>query len=413
MRILHTSDWHLGKNLEGFSRLDEQAEFLEEFIEIVKQRDVDLIIIAGDIYDTGNPPARAEKLFYSALKSISEGGKRAVLVIAGNHDNPERLMAASPLAYEHGVILLGTPKSAAEVGEYGGFKIIESGEGFVEIEVKGKRAVILTLPYPSEKRLNEILTEETDEIERKKSYSDRVNSIFQKLSEKYREDTINLAVSHIFISGGEESKDSERPIQLGGGLAVDEICLPDKAQYIALGHLHRPQRISRRLNAYYAGSPIQYSKSEINYSKCSYLVEVEAGEDPSIEEILFKNYKPIEVFKCSSIEDALERCQENKDRKIWAYFEIDTDRVLNQSEIKRMKELIPDIVEIIPKMKGVDDLDSEERDIREKSMTVLFREFYKSSRSAEISMELMDLFMDITKEEGEDDETQEAQDIGA
>lgn len=101
-----------------------------------------------------------------------------VLVIAGNHDNPERLSAASPLAYDQGVILLGIPKSIVPTGDFGKFKILDSGEGFFEIEIKGEKAVIIALPYPSEKRLNEIFTAELDEEKRQKSYSERVGEIF-------------------------------------------------------------------------------------------------------------------------------------------------------------------------------------------------------------------------------------------
>ena len=91
MRILHTADWHLGKNLEGLSRMDEQERFLEDFVHIVKDNNIDLVIIAGDVYDSSNPPARAEKMFYDTLKKISANGERMTLVISGNHDNPERL----------------------------------------------------------------------------------------------------------------------------------------------------------------------------------------------------------------------------------------------------------------------------------------------------------------------------------
>ena len=157
MRILHTGDWHLGKNLEGQSRMDEQELFLNDFIEIVERQDVDLVIIAGDVYDSSNPPARAEKMFYDTLKRISNHGKRLTLVISGNHDNPERLVAAGPLAMEHGIIMVGTPKTIVQQGDYGKHKILNSGEGFIEIEINGEKSVILTVPYPSEKRLNEVL----------------------------------------------------------------------------------------------------------------------------------------------------------------------------------------------------------------------------------------------------------------
>ena len=86
MRILHTGDWHLGKNLEGASRMDEQELFLKDFIDIVEDNEIDLVIIAGDVYDSSNPPARAEKMFYDTLKKLSKNGERVTLIIAGNHD---------------------------------------------------------------------------------------------------------------------------------------------------------------------------------------------------------------------------------------------------------------------------------------------------------------------------------------
>lgn len=405
MRILHTSDWHLGKSLENFSRMEEQEKFLEDFVQIVEENNVDLVIITGDVYDSSNPPAKAEMLFYSTLKRLSSG-ERVILVIAGNHDNPERLSAASPLAYEHGVILLGTPKSIVHKGDFGKFKILDSGEGYLEIEIKGEKAVIVALPYPSEKRLNEIFTEEMEEGKRQKSYSERIGEIFKRLSEKYRDDTINIAVSHIFVAGGEEAG-SERPIQLGGSFTVEIKHLPQKAQYIALGHLHRPQKVSFTLNAYYSGSPLQYSKSEINHSKCAYLVDIKAGTSPIVKEVYFKNYKPIEIFKCDNIDEAIEICKEYQDKNIWAYFEIKTDSPLPPSKIKEMKQILPNIVEIKPILPE-DEAQVEDYEITEKSMLELFEEFYLKERGVTPSQDLIDLFASIVKEEDEEDETFEA-----
>lgn len=397
----------MGKNLEGFSRLDEQEKFLEDFGKLVKEEDVDLVIIAGDIYDNGNPPARAEKLFYSTLKEISEGGKRAVLVIAGNHDNPERLSAASPLAYEQGVIILGTLKSIAETGSYGGFNIVDAGEGYLELEIKGENAVILTVPYPSEKRLNEVFSEEYEEQLRQISYSERMGELFERLGQKYREDTINIAVSHLFVVGG-ESSDSERAIELGGSFAVDAQMLPEKAQYIALGHLHRPQRLTKEnRQIYYAGSPLQYSRSELNYSKCCYLVNISPRASAVVNEIYFKNYKPIELWKCDSIEATIERCRENSEKNIWVYIEIKTDRHIDQSEIKEMKELRADIIEIRPILTGAKEEEIEFKGISERGIGELFSEFYLSKRKTEPTEELMSLFLKIALEEG-DDENNEA-----
>lgn len=405
MRILHTSDWHLGKNLDGIknSRLDEQEKFIEELIEIVEAKEIQLIVIAGDIYDNSNPPARAESLFYDALKRLSAGGKRAILVIAGNHDNPERLVAASPLAYEHGVIMLGTPKSVADTGNYGCFNIIEAGEGYLEIEMGGEKAVIITLPYPSEKRLNEIFIEASEDLERKISYSDRIGEIFESLSEKYREDTINIAVSHIFVSGG-ESSDSERSIELGGSLAVEVDKLCAKAQYIALGHLHRPQKVrGSKGKAYYSGSPIQYSKSEIGYSKCVYSLEIKPMEEPLIEQVLLRNYKPIEVWKCKGVEEAINMCKENSERDVWVYLEIQTTEYISQEAMKQMNEYKKDIVEIVPKIISEAEAEEEEYSMKEKTMGELFKEFYSAQRGVEPKAEIMDLFLAIAQEAEEEE----------
>lgn len=405
MRILHTSDWHLGKNLEGHSRLEEQEEFLEELYSIAEEEDIDLILVAGDIYDTSNPPAQAERLFYRSVKRLSKGGQRPVIVIAGNHDNPDRLAAASPLAHDHGVILLGKPKSRVEPGQYGRFKIVDSGQGFIEIELKEERLVIITLPYPSEHRLNQLLSEDMREEARRKSYSERIGEIFSKLSEKYREDTINLAISHLYVIGGEEAG-SERPIQLGGSLAVDSNHLPQKADYIALGHLHRPQKVpaSGGLQAYYSGSPIQYSKGEIHYSKSVYIVDINKNKEVDVREAYLRNYRPIEVWKCKSIEEALEKCRKEGERHIWVYLEVETDRVMTQSEIKEIRSLMPYIVEIKPIFKETDSGEGEIEDIGSMKIEDLFKDYYIHINKVEPTGELMDLFSKIVYGEGEKDE---------
>lgn len=402
MKFIHTSDWHLGKSLEGHSRIEEQVKFCEDFIKTVESKNIDMVIIAGDVYDTSNPPAQAEKLFYRTVSRLASNGQRCVVIISGNHDNPERLSAITPLAHEQGILVFGYPSSSTEKAKYKKFEIVDAKPGCTTLDINGESVVIATLPYPSEKRLNEVFIGIDDE-ESQKTYSEKVGDILRSLEANFRGDTINIAVSHIFVIGG-ESTESERPIQLGGSYLVEKKDLPEKAQYTALGHLHKQQKASERLNAYYSGSPIQYSKDERAYTKGAYIVDIKAGEKPDIEEIYFNNYKPIEVFKCNGIEEALDVCEKNKARDIWSYFEINTDEIISQSEIKKMKDLLKDIIEIKPIITS--EYEQESIDIKEKSMGELFKEFYSFSRGVEPKGELMDLFLDIISEEGESiDET--------
>ena len=402
MKFIHTSDWHIGKNLEGHSRLEEQEKFCDDFVKIVEENNIDMVIIAGDVYDTSNPPAGAETLFYKTICRLADDGNRCVLVIAGNHDNPERLSAVSPLAKEQGIIILGYPLSSTTESKYKGFEITEAGRGYLKLKIGGEKATIITLPYPSEKRLNDAIRNVDDENELQKNYSNKVGDIFRKLEENFEEDSINIAVSHLFVSGGDPS-DSERQIQLGGSLVVDKHDLPQKAQYTALGHLHKPQKASERLNVYYSGSPLQYSVKERIYAKGANIVEIHANETPVVEQVYFNNYKPIEVFKCDGIEEALKVCEENKDRDIWSYFEIKTDEVISQENIKKMKEYPKDIIEIKPIITS--HYEEENIDLKEKSMAQLFNDFYKFKEKCEPRGELMDLFLNIVSEEGEENET--------
>lgn len=404
MRILHTSDWHLGKSLEGHSRMEEQESFLEDFIDIVQNNHIDLIIIAGDIYDNANPPAKAEKIFYNTLKKLSSNGKRITLIISGNHDNPDRLIAAEPLAKDHGIIMVGTPKSIVPQGNYGDNKVIHSGEGFIELEINGERAVIITVPYPSEKRLNEVLYNNMEnEKEQVKSYNDKIKTLFYNLSKNYRKDTINILVSHLFTMGSDQAG-SEKNVQLGGSLIVDSTCFPENAQYIALGHIHKPQIVpGTNGKARYSGSPIQYNKKEINFKKKCFIIDIKAGEDFNIREVEFKVYKPIEVWKCSSIEDAMKKCIENMNRNCWVYLEVTTDRFIREDEIKFMRTTKKDIIEIIPKIKNSSSRKMNIYDFSHKSFEEIFKEFYFKERKVKPQSELIDLLLSII-EEGKKDE---------
>ena len=412
MRILHTSDWHLGKNLEHINRIDEQREFIDYFCKTVEELKIELVLVAGDIYDTYNPSAAAEELFYDAIDRLNDKGKRVVVVIAGNHDNPERLCAASPLAYKNGIILLGYPGSDAAVYKISGgnIKIVDSGPGWLELNVPccDHNAVIITLPYPSESRLKELLSQQADEEFLQKAYSDKIGSIFASLSKKFRKDTVNLAVGHLFIVGGKESE-SERTLQVGGALTVDASILPSNADFIALGHLHRPQEIQNApCPVFYSGSPLAYSFSEAEHSKAVYIVDAVPGKKAEVAPHYLNCGKPLRRWIAEKgIGQALQWCEEGRDSNAWVDLEIVTDRFLTSEEQKCMRSLHSGIINIRIKLKteDVEILNPQSREGRK--IDELFKDYFKYRMQTEIPEELMGAFIEVLNDDDDDDENDE------
>lgn len=409
MRILHTSDWHLGKSLENISRMDEQEQFVDQLCDIAEQEKIDLVLVAGDVFDTYNPSSAAEELFYGAIDRLNCGGRRGVIVIAGNHDNPERLCAASPLAYKNGIILLGYP--AGDAGIYrinrGNVIVEESGPGWLELHISNceQNAVILTLPYPSEARLDQMLCSKLDESEIQEAYSDKIGSLFTALSKKFRDDTVNLVVSHIFMRGGRES-DSERTLQVGGALTVDPAVLPENAHYAALGHLHRPQPVENApCPAFYSGSPLAYSFSETDYCKALYIVDAVPGSKAVVKELYLSCGRPLRKWKAvDGIAQAIKWCEEGRDANAWIDLEVFTDRALTMEEQKKLRKLNPGIINIRPVIKSelMEFSDYENRE--NKKIDELFRDYYKYKTGMEISEELMGTFLDVLNIQAEEED---------
>ena len=250
MNILHTSDWHIGKRLMDRERLPEQIAALDEIVRICDERDVDLVLIAGDVFDTYMPSADAEEVFFRAVKRIA-GEKRAVVIVSGNHDDGVRLAASAPLAAEEGIYLFGGGCDAVPVGGDRAVKAVASGEGYAVIaNARGEQVYINALPYPNEARLKE---EKTDE-----SYADKLRRWIARGEAGFSGNMPHILLSHLFVAGGKVSE-SERDIDLGGARAVP-VSLFSAFDYVALGHLHKPQKLGE--NVRYSGSLLQYSFDE-------------------------------------------------------------------------------------------------------------------------------------------------------
>lgn len=412
MRLLHTSDWHLGRPLEGRSRQAEQEEFIAEIDRLAQEHDVDMVIIAGDIFDTYNPPAWAEQLCYAAFDRLANGGRRAVVAIAGNHDSPDRLKAVQPLAQNQGIIILGLPLEQPQLttaADSERVHIVAQGPGWAEIAVPDCQhtAVLSLLPYPSEARLGRIFSTELEELSLRDAYSEVVHEILAQQTENYREDTVNLAVSHLFVQGSSASE-SERPIQIGGACTVAIDHLPASAQYIALGHLHRPQQVRQAATAtYYSGSPLAYSFSEASHSKAVYLVDLVPGEAAQVKPIPLSSGIPLQRWVCTGgLEEVWQRIDRAADQPVWVDLEVHVPQWLSNEQVAELRAAWPWIVNIRSVLPG----EIEERKAeRLSSLTLpeLFERFYQQRRDGNSPPpELLALFIElanaVAQESGEE-----------
>lgn len=235
MRILHTSDWHIGKRLMGRERLDEQSAALDEIVGICEREEVELVLVAGDIFDTYLPSAEAEDLFFSKIKAMA-GEDRAVLLISGNHDDGVRLSAAAPLSEELGIYIVGNARKPLPINARRRVVPCVRAPGFAVFENdRGEKAFVNALPYPNEARFKE---EKSD-----LSFAERMKKWIDEGEAENPERLPSVFLSHIFVVGGVTSE-SEREIDLGGARAVPLDVLP-KSDYIALGHLHKRQHMGK------------------------------------------------------------------------------------------------------------------------------------------------------------------------
>ncbi|ANB61611.1 exonuclease SbcCD subunit D [Anoxybacteroides amylolyticum] len=384
MRILHTADWHLGKTLEGRSRMREQEQLIDELVSIVEKERIDVVLLAGDAFDTVNPPAAAEQLFYESLARLSDGGKRPIAVIAGNHDHPDRLTAASVLAAPHSITLLGLPTAEVQT---------------IYVPSCDETMVLAALPYPSESRLMQLLSAESDEQQLRKRYDEKVGELFATMNEKFRSNTVNIAMSHLYVAGGATS-DSERPIEVGGAYTVSPDRFPKDAQYVALGHLHRPQSVKHaRQPARYSGSPLAYSFSEAGYAKSVTIVDVAPGQLASVSEIPLSSGRALVQWKATEgMAQVYRWLEEGKDRNAWIDLEVYVEHSLTLEDIHRLRKLHDGFVYIRPHFSEREELIWETRE--NVPMETLFERFYeKQTGGAKPTAELVQLFMELLAEE--------------
>jgi len=261
VRMLHTSDWHLGRSFHRVPLLDAQAAFLDHLVATVQQREVDVVLVSGDVYDRAVPPLTAVELFDRALHRLAAIGVPTVM-ISGNHDSARRLGVGAGLFDRAGIHLRTDPESCATP------VVLTDAHGDV---------ALYGLPY-----LEPALVKDT--LRAAKAGHE---AVLTAAMDRVRADlatrpagTRSVVLAHAFVAGGEPS-DSERDITVGGVAAVPAGVF-DGVDYVALGHLHGSQRVTSRVR--YSGSPLAYSFSEADHRKTMWLIELDGSGAIAAEE---------------------------------------------------------------------------------------------------------------------------------
>lgn len=264
MKLLHTSDWHVGKAIRGESRADEHRAVLAEIVDIARREQVHLVVVAGDLFDSSSPTAESEEIVYRTLLGLAESGV-PVAVIAGNHDNAKRLQAVAPLL-ELGRVMLVAEPTRPDAG------------GVIELKVSdGTPVRIAMLPFVSKRgivRAEQLMGQAA--FEHAQVYAERLRTLVDLLCGSFTDDAVNILAAHAFVLGA-KAGGGERPAHLVEEYAITAQSFPATVGYGALGHLHQPQRIPAGPPLYYCGSPLQLDFGEGEQIKQVNIVTLSPG----------------------------------------------------------------------------------------------------------------------------------------
>ncbi|MEU1469058.1 exonuclease SbcCD subunit D [Streptomyces sp. NPDC005761] len=262
MRILHTSDWHLGRSFHRVSLHEAQAAYLDHLVATVREHEVDVVLVAGDVYDRAVPPLFAVELFDDALHRLAAAGVPTVM-ISGNHDSARRLGVGAGLIGRAGIHLRTDPARCATP------VVLPDGHGDV---------AFYGLPYLEPALVKDVFS--TERAGHEAVLSAAMDRVRADLAER-PDGTRSVVLAHAFVAGGEPS-DSERDITVGGVAAVPAGVF-DGVDYVALGHLHGCQTVAERVR--YSGSPLAYSFSEVHHRKTMWLIDLDASGAIAAERI--------------------------------------------------------------------------------------------------------------------------------
>jgi DNA repair protein SbcD/Mre11 len=372
MKILHTSDWHLGRSLYGRKRYEEFSAFLDWLAQTIEDENIDALLVAGDIFDTSMPSNRAQELYYRFLCRVSTSCCRNVVVIAGNHDSSSFLNAPKELLRALNVYVVGSITDTLD------------DELIVLHKDDHPEAIVCAVPYLRDKDIRTIEPGETIDDKNtklveglKKHYADVCGIAEQKRTEFEtvgRNGIPIIAMGHLFTAGGKTvDGDGVRELYVGSLAHVGEEVFPSSISYLALGHLHVPQAVSSAEHIRYCGSPIPMGYGEATQEKKVVLVEFNSTT-PNIQELPVPCFQQL-VRIVGSLDDIHQKVEELTKEESAAWLEIEytgndiignlremLDEALADSsmEIRRIKNrrVMDRVISAIAEDETLDDLDA-------------------------------------------------------
>lgn len=289
MKILHTSDWHLGRTLYSKKeRQEEHKAFLEWLLKTIKENSIDLLLIAGDIFDTASPSTTSQRMYYDFLVKVKTAGCENVIVVGGNHDSPSFLNAPKDILAALNVAVIGNATENIEDE----ILVVKDNNGNPTIIVCG-------VPFLRERDISRFAEGE--------NYSDRSKRINENIKKHYEEiaelaenkrkelgkQIPIIATGHLSVAGGQRNEDDGvRETYIGNIEAIGSDIFPDTFEYVALGHYHIPSKIKEHIR--YCGSPIPMGFGEAKQTKCVYVVDYAKGQNiETIEIPIFQKLESI------------------------------------------------------------------------------------------------------------------------
>jgi exonuclease SbcD len=275
MRIVHTSDWHIGKQLRGASRLDEHRRVLAEIVEQTAEARADLVLVVGDVFETAAPAPEAQAVAWEALLALRATGAQ-VVVVAGNHDHAAAFEAVRPVFAQLGIVVAGHV-ARPDAG------------GVLDTVIRGERLRLALLPWLARQhvlRAEQLMALEGGEAVQ--VYAARVQRMIDALCASFAPDSVNIVAAHAYVRGGTRGG-GERLAALVDEYFVTPQSFPPTATYVALGHLHRRQPIVAGVPIWYSGSPIQVDFGDDTDPRGMNLIVASPGLPPKVEPMVLSS----------------------------------------------------------------------------------------------------------------------------